>query len=494
MNSKTVISSALATLMALTLLPLDTAVAAQTRSVVGGTLYDLRCNGVHDLQLGTLNATSGEFTNIGDANLGSTTGINTCLNLPTHDPTERIGSGYVLSSSFGVNQIYSLNFITGQMSSGAEVILDPKVGSFSYPMGFTAHNNSKSFYVLYTRIFEGSHDGIYVAKINPVTRSVTDRYFVADGNSLLAISAAAAYVLSGFAFNPVDSKLYIATGNSDGGDRTNGHYHLWTLDPTTGGLVDLTALTTLESENSDSITPHSFFSMTFDNEGTIWGLTNSRPKGLVSTQSATVSGWSVPNNLSLSTARVKAGVDGEDDQLVFLPSVPFVAKQPVNSSAAAAALAAAAAAKREAEIKAARNEISNKLAKSQSLTLDSFKKAEISGVTAENFTAVQAEILALPIESRAEISQVLKIARKYEVVGKIASNQASTLPISAFVEAGLLTAENKNKTTLIAAVKRAPESERSSFASIQAVIAEAAAKIKERKDRLAATISRIKSR
>ena len=195
-----------------------------------------------------------------------------------------------------------------------------------------------------------------------------------------------------------------------------------------------------------------------------------------------------------SRSYIDGQVCGVTDSFSPFAAAPPAAALRSTSAAEAAAIAAAAAAKREAEIKAARNEIANKLAKSQSLTLDSFKKAEISGVTAENFTAVQAEILALPIESRAEISQVLKIARKYEVIGKIASNQASTLPISAFVDAGLLTPENKNKTTLIAAVKRAPESERSSFASIQAVIAEAAAKIKERKDRLAATISRIKSR
>jgi len=178
---------------------------------------------------------------------------------------------------------------------------------------------------------------------------------------------------------------------------------------------------------------------------------------------------------------------------------PFVTAQPaqvsiVSASAEAAAAAAAAAAKREAEVKAARSDISNKLAKSEKLTLDNFKQAEIAGVTADNFASVQAEILALPAESRSEIAQVLKVARKYEVIGKVATGQLNTLPITAFVEVGLISTENKHKTALIAAVRRASTDDRDSYAEIQAVIAAEAASIKARKERLATLISRNSSR
>jgi hypothetical protein len=162
----------------------------------------------------------------------------------------------------------------------------------------------------------------------------------------------------------------------------------------------------------------------------------------------------------------------------------------VNEAAKAAA--AAAEVKREAEIKTARADISNKLAKSEKLTVDNFKQADIAGVTADNFAAVQAEILALPAQSRTDIKQVQKIARKYEVVGKVATEQVVTLPITAFVEVGLIPADSKNKVALIAAVKRAPATDRDSFVEIQAVIAAEAATIKDRKDRLAAAISRNK--
>ena len=89
--------------------------------------------------------------------------------------------------------------------------------------------------------------------------------------------------------------------------------------------------------------------------------------------------------------------------------------------AAARAASEAAAAKREVEKKAARAEILSKFKSSEKLSLETFKQGEISGITEENIEAVSAEILALPEESRSDITQVLKVAYKYEVVGAIAS-------------------------------------------------------------------------
>ena len=164
------------------------------------------------------------------------------------------------------------------------------------------------------------------------------------------------------------------------------------------------------------------------------------------------------------------------------------------SEAQAKAAAAVAAAKRDAEVKTARADISKALEKADNLTADSFAKAEIAGVTKENIAEVQAEILALPAELRTDINQVLKVARKFEVVGKIASEQATALPISAFVEVGLIPTDSKNKVALIAAIRRASADSRDSFADIKAVIAAEAARIQDRKDRLAAAMNRLKSK
>jgi hypothetical protein len=162
----------------------------------------------------------------------------------------------------------------------------------------------------------------------------------------------------------------------------------------------------------------------------------------------------------------------------------------------AAALAAqrAAEAKREAEKQAARNEITNLVKTSQDINLEMFTKAEISGVTAANIAAVQTEISALPQSSRVDLSQVLKIARKYEVVRMVASDRVASLHSDSFIEIGLIPEGSKHKAALTAAIKKLPASERSSFASIKKVIDAEMAEIQARKDRLANVIARNASR
>jgi hypothetical protein len=163
---------------------------------------------------------------------------------------------------------------------------------------------------------------------------------------------------------------------------------------------------------------------------------------------------------------------------------------------AAAALAAqkAAEAKREAEKQAARAEITNSVKTSKVVNLEMFTKAEIYGVTAANIAAVQAEISALPQSSRADLSQVLKIARKYEVVGKIALDQFASVYSDDLIEIDLIPQGNKHKAALTAAIKKLPPSDRSTYTSIKKAIDAEMAEIQARKDRLANVIARNTSR
>jgi len=163
---------------------------------------------------------------------------------------------------------------------------------------------------------------------------------------------------------------------------------------------------------------------------------------------------------------------------------------------AAAALAAqkAAEAKREAEKQAARAEITNSVKSSKVVNLEMFTKAEIYGVTAENIAAVQAEIAALPQTSRADLSQVLKIARKYEVVGKIASDQFASVHSDSLIEIGLIPQGSKHKAALTSAIKKLPQTDRSTYTSIKKAIDVEMAEIQARKDRLAKVITRNASR
>jgi uncharacterized repeat protein (TIGR02543 family) len=178
----------------------------------------------------------------------------------------------------------------------------------------------------------------------------------------------------------------------------------------------------------------------------------------------------------------------------FSPFATAALRVSLNQIQAAAVAQAAAEAKREAAIKEARTDLSNRLQNPEKITVDLFRDAAIPGVNADNFAQVQAEILALPETAKTELAQVLKIARKYEVTGKIGSEQIYALPISAFVEVGLIPATSKNKVALTKAVKRVAQKDRDSYAEIQAIIATEAASIKARKDRLASVIERIKNR
>jgi photosystem II stability/assembly factor-like uncharacterized protein len=164
------------------------------------------------------------------------------------------------------------------------------------------------------------------------------------------------------------------------------------------------------------------------------------------------------------------------------------------SDAAARAAAEAAAAKREAEKKAARADITSNLKNSKDLSVETFVSAEIAGINSTNIASVQAELLALPEESRADINQVLKVARKYEIVGNIGSDRINYLQSNTFVEIGLIPASSKNKVALVAAVRKLPESARDTYIEIKAVIDAETAKLKARSDRLAAIISRNASR
>jgi hypothetical protein len=168
-----------------------------------------------------------------------------------------------------------------------------------------------------------------------------------------------------------------------------------------------------------------------------------------------------------------------------------VAKVAAEAAAAAAKVAAeAAAAKREAEKQSARADIAAAVKSAKDLTVDSFAKAEIPGINSSNIEALKAELLALPEESRTDFNQVLKVARKFEIVGNIASDQGQNIFPNIFVEVGLISQTSKNKVALVSAVKKLPATARDSYAEIKAAIEVETKKIQARQDRLASVIAR----
>lgn len=157
---------------------------------------------------------------------------------------------------------------------------------------------------------------------------------------------------------------------------------------------------------------------------------------------------------------------------------------------AAEAAAKAVAAKQEAEKQSARANVTSAIKDAKELTVDSFAKAQIPGITPSNIGEVQAELLALPVEARTDINQVLKVARKYEVVGILASDQVKSVQPSTLVEIGLIPETSKNKTALAAAIRKLPAEARDSLTEIKAAIEASNIAIQKRADRLAKILAK----
>ena len=212
---------------------------------------------------------------------------------------------------------------------------------------------------------------------------------------------------------------------------------------------------------------------------TVTGLTASTAYTFTVTASNSA-GTSSPSSASTSIT-----MPASDEELAAQAAQAAAARE-----AAAQAASEAAATKRESEKKSARSEISNKFKGSEKVTIETFSQAEIAGITEDNIESLQNEILALSEESRSDIAQVIKVARKYEVVGKIASNQVSTVLPNTYIEIGLIPEDSKNKSALTYTIRRLAEGDRIDYATVQAAIDSEIAIIQARKDRLAAVIAR----
>ena len=167
------------------------------------------------------------------------------------------------------------------------------------------------------------------------------------------------------------------------------------------------------------------------------------------------------------------------------PSVPSVPSAEELAATAREAARVAEAAREDARKQARAELVANS---SAPLTVDKFANAGISGITAINLGAVRAEIAALPTDRRGDISEILKIARKFEVVDIVATS--SRFNASMLQEIGLIKSDNKNKSSITATLAKLPANERASYAAIENAIGTVMKKIQERKDRLAAIKSR----
>jgi hypothetical protein len=165
------------------------------------------------------------------------------------------------------------------------------------------------------------------------------------------------------------------------------------------------------------------------------------------------------------------------------PTAPTAPSAEALAAAAREAVRAANSAQASARSELAANS-------SAPLTIAKFARAGISGITVKNLGEVSAEIAALPIERRSDLGEILKIARKFEVVDIVATSKR--ISASMLQEIGLIKSDNKNRSAITAALAKLPSSERASFAAIESAIATVMKTIQKRKDRLAAVQARLK--
>ncbi len=203
---------------------------------------------------------------------------------------------------------------------------------------------------------------------------------------------------------------------------------------------------------------------------------------------STVTDWrGNTSDVTPGTYRISSA-PGKTLTLTAAPTVVSVSAEELARQAVQAASVI-----REAEKKSARESIANKLKGTEKIGLEIFKQAEVGGITSENIEAVQLEIASLPEESRTDIAQVLKIARKYEVVSIICSERVATIYSNTLIEIGLISQDSENKAALTTAVKKLPISERSSYLMIQETIKTQKAEIQARKVRLTTVLALIQS-
>jgi hypothetical protein len=238
---------------------------------------------------------------------------------------------------------------------------------------------------------------------------------------------------------------------------------------------NLSSVTSLFLQSSSN-----YFSATTSNR-TSTQLTFTVPLTVVDFMSGVTSDV-IPGVYSLNSAR------GKTLTVIAAPVVVSVSAEEVARLAAVAATA-----QREADKSSARAVILTKFRSYEKISVAIFAQAEINGITAQNIEAVQAEIDALPKESRGDITQILKIARKFEIVGMIASDRVTSVYSDSLIEIGLIAAGSKHKAALTAAIKKLPASERSSYEAIKAAIDAELADIQARNNRSKTILSRIVS-
>lgn len=147
---------------------------------------------------------------------------------------------------------------------------------------------------------------------------------------------------------------------------------------------------------------------------------------------------------------------------------------------------------RERAVTEARNEVTSLLDSGSPLSKEKLAAADFRGVTEKNIEMINAEIQTLAKGGRVEITDVTKIVKKYEVLGRVESN--GTFFFSELVQAGIIDGTSLHRSMIMIQLRKLPRESVDSEAELKAAIASIEKVYVARKVRLQEIIARIQSR
>jgi hypothetical protein len=128
-------------------------------------------------------------------------------------------------------------------------------------------------------------------------------------------------------------------------------------------------------------------------------------------------------------------------------------------------------------------------------TIDVFLKYGISGVSERTIREINREILEIQIDQRSDLTKIKAIALKLITIDRLV-NPITSSNVTAYdlAKIGLISESNKNKTSILSAIKKLPKSRVDSYQKLEKEIAIQESIIRARVERTAAIKARILAR
>lgn len=184
------------------------------------------------------------------------------------------------------------------------------------------------------------------------------------------------------------------------------------------------------------------------------------------------------------------------------PSASFSLTTETSTAPSAAELAAQTKAaaqeaerKRQAEISSARNNLIAASQKPENFTQEDVLKAGLEGITEKNASSLISELKALAKTRELIQSDIDRLAARVKVIGTLGevAYPANIFPAD-LVRIGVITADNKFKTSIYLGLLKLPLDQRNSFAKVSAKAAEILKLKEDRRAHLQEVTTRIASR